>query len=214
MPHKTSKIASRNIKQKLSFSHEIIRFKVFRQSCRLWQSNTKRWLETTWPSIMSQERFDSSSLSFLRYNKFARDSWCDRHEQENLLIFSCFNCICYQQEPTTSQIYAPKNIYIGKQLFWKIAKSVDKDSIGTGKKPSDNLTRGHYLFFLILVSSPSKNHYTKLNKTVIAYKNATFGSPMKGKVAAPTKRVTEAIRRLARQDGYTEFAYVDEYLTN
>ena len=59
-----------------------------------------------------------------------------------------------------------------------------------------------------------KDHDSKPNKTIIAYGKATFGSSMTGKVSAPTKQITETIRKSARQDGQTKFVYVDDYLTS
>ncbi|CEG76751.1 hypothetical protein RMATCC62417_11608 [Rhizopus microsporus] len=52
-------------------------------------------------------------------------------------------------------------------------------------------------------------------KRILAFENGSFCSSMKGKRAAPTKRIAEEIKRKCKQsDGETEFVSVDEYLTS
>ncbi|ORE10450.1 hypothetical protein BCV72DRAFT_313669 [Rhizopus microsporus var. microsporus] len=52
-------------------------------------------------------------------------------------------------------------------------------------------------------------------KRIIAFGNGSFGSNMKGKRAAPIRRITEEIKRKFKQSNEgTEFVSVDEYLTS
>ncbi|KAG1549199.1 hypothetical protein G6F50_013378 [Rhizopus delemar] len=52
-------------------------------------------------------------------------------------------------------------------------------------------------------------------KRITASGNSSFCSSIKGKRAAPTKRITEEIKRKCKQSNEgTEFIYVDEYLTS
>ena len=52
-------------------------------------------------------------------------------------------------------------------------------------------------------------------KRIIAFGYGSFGSSMKGKRAAPTRCITEEIKRKCKQSNEgTEFIYVDEYLTS
>ncbi|CEP20106.1 hypothetical protein [Parasitella parasitica] len=48
---------------------------------------------------------------------------------------------------------------------------------------------------------------------ILAYGNASFGT-WKGKLPAPTKRITEAVKKLSKDLKGTYFIYVDEYLTS
>ncbi|ORE22940.1 hypothetical protein BCV71DRAFT_164612, partial [Rhizopus microsporus] len=52
-------------------------------------------------------------------------------------------------------------------------------------------------------------------RQIIAFENGSFCSSMKGKRAAPTRRITEEIKRKCKQSNEgTEFVSVDEYLTS
>ncbi|CEP16359.1 hypothetical protein [Parasitella parasitica] len=49
---------------------------------------------------------------------------------------------------------------------------------------------------------------------ILAYGNASFVTSMKGKLPAPTKRITEAVKKLSKDSKGTYFIYVDEHLTS
>ncbi|ORE02116.1 hypothetical protein BCV72DRAFT_181182, partial [Rhizopus microsporus var. microsporus] len=52
-------------------------------------------------------------------------------------------------------------------------------------------------------------------KRIITFENGSFCSSMKGKRTAPTRCITEEIKRKCKQsNGDTKFVYVDEYLTS
>ncbi|CEG63410.1 hypothetical protein RMATCC62417_00555 [Rhizopus microsporus] len=63
--------------------------------------------------------------------------------------------------------------------------------------------------------SPADLPSSSQRKRIIAFGDGTFCSSMKGKRAAPTKRITEEINRKCKQsDGGSEFVYADKYLTS
>jgi hypothetical protein len=85
----------------------------------------------------------------------------------------------------------------------------------------DSLTTARYTtnqaqWALKIKSQTKANIYLYLLLTsFLPLRNGSFGSSMKGKQAAPTKRITEEIKRKCKQsNGRTEFVYVDEYLTS
>ena len=66
------------------------------------------------------------------------------------------------------------------------SKKYGKDNIVSTKQANDSKW----------APSP-EDHDTKHRMTIISYGDATFGSSMRGKVAAPTKRIIQAIQKLA-----------------
>jgi hypothetical protein len=96
---------------------------------------------------------------------------------------------------------------IAKRFFQDSIKYNKDSPIGEKKQTS---TTGKW------IPSPPKDKATdSSSKTrLIAYGNASFGTSMKGKLPAPTKRITEAIKKLSNISKGTYFIYVDEYLTS
>ena len=71
-------------------------------------------------------------------------------------------------------------------------------------------TKANMYLYLLLISLPSLKR-----RQIIAFENGSFCSSMKGKRAAPTRHITEEIKRKCKQSNEgTEFIYVDEYLTS
>ncbi|KAI8372635.1 hypothetical protein EDC96DRAFT_438461, partial [Choanephora cucurbitarum] len=69
------------------------------------------------------------------------------------------------------------------------SKKYVKDNI-VGTKQANNSKK---------VPSLPKNYDTKPRTIILAYENATFGSSMRGEVAAPTKIITQVIQKLANK---------------
>ncbi|ORE21409.1 hypothetical protein BCV71DRAFT_276175, partial [Rhizopus microsporus] len=72
-------------------------------------------------------------------------------------------------------------------------------------------TKANMYLYLLLTSLPPLKR-----RQIIAFENGSFCSSMKGKRAAPIRRITEEIKRKYKQSngGGTEFVSVDEYLTS
>ena len=51
-------------------------------------------------------------------------------------------------------------------------------------------------------------------KRIIAFGDASFASSSKGKLPAPTRRITDAIKKMSNEVQGNTFIYVDEYLTS
>ncbi|CEP15642.1 hypothetical protein [Parasitella parasitica] len=66
------------------------------------------------------------------------------------------------------------------------------------------------------ILSPPKDKATdsSVKTRIIAYGNASFGTSMKGKLPASSKRITEAVKKLSKDSKGTYLVYVDEYLTS
>ncbi|CEP07788.1 hypothetical protein [Parasitella parasitica] len=96
---------------------------------------------------------------------------------------------------------------IAKRLFQESNKYNKDSSIGKKKQSS---TTDKW------VSSPPKDKATdpSVKTRIIASKNASFGTSMKGKLPEPTKRITEAVKKPSNDLKGTYFIYVDEYLTS
>ncbi|KAI7906246.1 uncharacterized protein BX663DRAFT_499367 [Cokeromyces recurvatus] len=63
--------------------------------------------------------------------------------------------------------------------------------------------------------APKDNQITDLSKKrIIAFGNAKFGSSVKGKFPAPTRRITDAIKKMSKELKGNTFIYIDEYLTS
>ncbi|CEP15551.1 hypothetical protein [Parasitella parasitica] len=96
---------------------------------------------------------------------------------------------------------------VAKQIkISKISINYNKDSsIGEKKQTSTTDKR---------ILSPPKDKTTYVKTRIPAYGNASFGTSMKGKLPAPTKRITEAVKKLSKDLKGTYFIYDDEYLTS
>ncbi|ORE20236.1 hypothetical protein BCV71DRAFT_176123, partial [Rhizopus microsporus] len=96
---------------------------------------------------------------------------------------------------------------IVKRLF-DDSKKYDKSSTVGAKNKNKNKNKHVPLLLADLPSSSQQ-------KRIIAFENGSFCSSVKGKRAAPTKRITEEIKRKCKQPNEgSEFVYVDEYLTS
>ncbi|ORE03905.1 hypothetical protein BCV72DRAFT_182310, partial [Rhizopus microsporus var. microsporus] len=96
---------------------------------------------------------------------------------------------------------------IVKRLFDN-SKKYDKSSTVGAKNQNPNKIKHVPL-------PPTDLPYSSQRKRIIAFGNGSFSSSMKGKRAAPTRRITEEIKRKCKQsNGEAKFAYVDEYLTS
>ena len=106
--------------------------------------------------------------------------------------------------------------YINKQ---KGTQEIAKRPFDNSKKYGTSSTAG------AKNQNPNKSKHAPLppadlpsssqQKRITASGNSSFCSSIKGKRAAPTRRITEEIKRKCKQsNGETEFISVDEYLTS
>ncbi|OBZ91002.1 hypothetical protein A0J61_00931 [Choanephora cucurbitarum] len=126
------------------------------------------------------------SLKTSDINQFARASIARYLNHE--LISDYYGKDCWLSK-SKFQVYVKKQkatYEISNRLFHG-SKKYDKDNIVGSKQKND----------FKWVSSPPENHDAKSRMPIIAYGNATFSSSMRGEVVAPTKRITQAIRKLA-----------------
>ncbi|KAI7900318.1 uncharacterized protein BX663DRAFT_518257 [Cokeromyces recurvatus] len=65
-----------------------------------------------------------------------------------------------------------------------------------------------------IATAPKDNQTTDLSKKrIIAFGYAKSGSSMKGKLSAPIRRITDAIKKMSKELKGNTFISVDEYLT-
>ncbi|CEP18871.1 hypothetical protein [Parasitella parasitica] len=103
---------------------------------------------------------------------------------------------------------ASKKERIRKQRILSYSNKYNKDSSIGEKKQTSTTDKW--------IPSPPKDKTTdsSVKTRVFAYGNASFGTSMKCKLPAPTKRITEAVKKLSKDSKGTYFIYVDEYLTS
>ncbi|CEP09706.1 hypothetical protein [Parasitella parasitica] len=107
-----------------------------------------------------------------------------------------------------SYIKKPKTIHEIAKILLQDSNRYNKDSSIGEKKQTSTTDKW--------IPSPPKDKAddSSVKTRVIAYENASFGTSMKEKLPAPTKRITEAIKKLSKHIKGTYFIYVDEYLTS
>lgn len=100
--------------------------------------------------------------------------------------------------------------YIKKQkAIYDSIKYSSNNSIGENKQHRNNKQKQ--------IIFPAKDNKLTIpyKKRTIAYDNGSFSEPMKGKFPAPTRQITDTIKKISKDlQGKTEFIYIAEAFTS